>query len=120
MSGASRMIVLQVALHSFGTKLALIDRELLPRLEPDHFAVFDLELNAALDAAKAAMRFHELVRLARVLATCRREGERRTKTEVFLGHDQMRHLLPLIISSSPDAGADDKARKCRSDAGFPV
>ena len=114
------MIILQVALHAFGTKLPLIDREFLPRLEADHLVVFDLELNAALDAAKAAMRFHELVRLARVPAPCGRKGGRRTETEIFLGYDRMSHALPPVISSSPDAGADDKARKYPSDAGFPV
>jgi hypothetical protein len=81
------MIVLQVALHAFGTQLALVDRELFPRLEADYLVVFDLELDAALDATKAAMRFHELVRLARIPTARRCEGRPRTEAGLvfFLG-----------------------------------
>jgi len=43
-----------------------------------------LELNAALDVAKAAMGLHELVRLARVPATRGGEGGRRTETGLVL------------------------------------
>ena len=57
------MRTLQVTLHAFGTKHAAIERKLFPRLEADHFVVFDLELNAALLAAEAAVSLHQLVGL---------------------------------------------------------
>ena len=53
------MIILQVALHALRAEHAAIDRELFPRLESDDLVVFNLELNAALHAAEATMRFHE-------------------------------------------------------------
>src|SRR5439155_16268047 len=93
------MIVLQVAFHTFGTKLALIDRELFPRLEADYLVVFDLELNATLDAAKATMRFHEFVLLARVPDTRGCVDGRRTDTVMVVipGYDQMRNR-PLCFT----------------------
>ena len=56
----------------------------ITRLEADYLVVFDLELNATLDAAKATMRFHEFVRLARVPATRGCEDGRRTETGLVL------------------------------------
>ena len=63
------MFVLQVALDALGAEHAAIDRELFPRLEADDLVVVNLELNAALHAAEAAMRLHErAVRLLRPAA----------------------------------------------------
>src|SRR5262245_29365489 len=56
------MAILEISLHSFRAKHAVIYRKLFPRLEPDDFVVLHLELNPALHAAETAMRFHELVR----------------------------------------------------------
>src|SRR5688572_15213104 len=57
------MRTLQVALHSFGTQHASIEREILPRLEANHLVVADLELNPALLPAEAAMRLDEPIGL---------------------------------------------------------
>jgi hypothetical protein len=57
------MGALQIALHAFWAEHAAIEREIFPRLEADHLIVFDLELNAALLAAKAAVGLHKVVRL---------------------------------------------------------
>ena len=54
---------LQVALDALGTEHAVIERELLPRLEADDLVVLDLELDAALLAAEAAMRLDEPIGL---------------------------------------------------------
>jgi hypothetical protein len=59
------MVVLQIAFHPFGTELTLIDRELLPGLEADYLLVTDLELDAALYAAKAAVGFDQTLRSPR-------------------------------------------------------
>ena len=58
------MLVLHVALHALGAELALVEGELLPRLEADDLVVLHLELDAALLAAEAAVRLHEPVGLA--------------------------------------------------------
>src|SRR5690349_23029382 len=50
---------LQIPFHAFGTELAAIERELLPRLEAHHGVVAHLELDAALLAAEAAVRLHQ-------------------------------------------------------------
>ena len=54
-----RMVRLQVSLHALGTELAAIERKLLPRLESDDLVFADLELNAALLAAEAAVRLDQ-------------------------------------------------------------
>ena len=55
------MVALQIALDALGTEHAAVERELLPRLEADHAVLADLELNAALLAAEAAVRLHQPV-----------------------------------------------------------
>jgi hypothetical protein len=50
--------VLQVALHALGAQLALVERELVPRLEADDLVVLDLQDDAALLAAEAAVGLH--------------------------------------------------------------
>ena len=57
------MRALQVALHAFRAQHAAVEGELLPRLEADHLVVADLELNAALLSAEAAVRLHEPIGL---------------------------------------------------------
>ena len=43
--------------------MPLVERELLPRLEADDLIVLDLELDAALLAAEAAVRLDQMIRL---------------------------------------------------------
>ena len=57
------MRALQVALDALRAEHAAVERELLPRLEADDLVVADLELDAALLAAEAAVRLDEPVRL---------------------------------------------------------
>ena len=66
------MAALEVALDPFGTEHAAVHRELLPGLETDDRIVLDLELDATLHAAKAAMRLDETVRLPTPLPSTRR------------------------------------------------
>ncbi len=56
------MIVLEVTFHSFGTKLALVDREFFPGFKANHPFIMDFELNATLHTAKAAVGLDEAVR----------------------------------------------------------
>jgi hypothetical protein len=56
------MPALHVALHTLRTKHSVVEGKFLPRLEPDHVVAANLELNAALLAAEAAMRFHQAFR----------------------------------------------------------
>ena len=58
-----RMVVLEIALNPLGAEPTLVERELLPGLEPDHLVVFDQELDPALHPAKAAMGLDHLIRL---------------------------------------------------------
>ena len=57
------MAALQVALHALRAEHPLVEREVVPRLEADDQVVFDLELDAALLAAEAAVRRDDLVGL---------------------------------------------------------
>src|SRR5207247_5707508 len=54
---------LQIALHALGTEHAAVEGEILPGLEAYHLVVLDLELDAALHAAEAAVRLYDPVRL---------------------------------------------------------
>src|SRR6185312_2646702 len=58
-----RMALLQITLHAFWAEHPAIEREVVPRLDPDDRVVLDLQLHAALLPAETAMRFHERVRL---------------------------------------------------------
>ena len=55
------MVALEIALHPFWAKHAAVKWELLPRLEPDHAIVANLQLDSALLSAKAAMCFHQIL-----------------------------------------------------------
>ena len=67
------VVALQVALDALGAELALVERELVPRLEADDLVVLHLQLDAALLPAEAAVRLHRAVRVdARVPPTRRR------------------------------------------------
>ena len=62
--GAGQPVVvraLQVAADALGAEHALVEREVLPRLEADDLVVLDLELDAALLAAEAAVRLDQPV-----------------------------------------------------------
>ena len=54
---------LEVALDALRAELALVERELVPRLEPDDGVVPDLQLDAALLAAEAAVGLDDPVDL---------------------------------------------------------
>ena len=54
---------LQVALHALGAELALVEREVVPGLEADDLVVVDLQLDAALLAAEAAVGLDDPVDL---------------------------------------------------------
>src|SRR5687768_17801686 len=56
---------LQVAFHALRAEHAAVERKLLPRFEPNHLIVANLQLNAALLAAEATVRLHEPFRLRR-------------------------------------------------------
>ena len=72
------MRLLQVALDALRTQHALVEGKLLPRLEADDVVVLDLELDAALLAAEAAVGLDVLLRLdARVQTAVPRVGEMR-------------------------------------------
>src|SRR5215831_11893643 len=58
---AVRMLVLQISLDAFGAETPLIERKIFPGFEADYFVVLDLELDAALLAAKTAVRLHDAV-----------------------------------------------------------
>ena len=66
------VIVLQVAFDPLGTQLALIDRKIVPGLKADNPFVVDLELNAALHPAEAAVGFYQTVRLGLGVPAARR------------------------------------------------
>ncbi len=68
------MRALQVALDALGTEHPAIERELVPRLETDDPIVLDLELDAALLAAEAAMRLDQAIDLGAVRAVFERVG----------------------------------------------
>src|SRR5262245_32471129 len=53
------MGTLQVSLDSLGAEHPAIEREFLPRLEANHLVVANLQLNAALLTAEAAMRLDQ-------------------------------------------------------------
>src|SRR5688500_7566911 len=57
------MRALQVALHAFRAEHAPVEGKLFPRLESDDLVVTNLELDAALLAAEAAVRLDEPIRL---------------------------------------------------------
>ena len=58
-----RMAALKVALDAFRTEHPLVEWKVVARLESDNEVVFDLEIDAALLAAEAAMGRHDPVRL---------------------------------------------------------
>src|SRR5215471_9772073 len=58
------MLVLHVPLDALRAKLALIEREVLPGLEPDDLLVLDLELDPALLTTEAAVRLDQAIGLA--------------------------------------------------------
>ncbi len=56
-----RVTALEVALDTFRAELAFVERELVPRFEPDDRVVVDLQLDTALLTAEAAVRVDDLV-----------------------------------------------------------
>ena len=66
------MAALEVALDALRAQLALVEREVVPRLEADHGVVVDLQLDPALLAAEAAVRVDDSVDLEPGVPTARR------------------------------------------------
>ncbi len=66
--------VLEVALHALGAELALVEGEVVPGLEPHDLLVADLEDDAALLAAEAAVRLDRPVDLTVALPPSGRCG----------------------------------------------
>ena len=66
------MAALQVALDALRAQLALVERELVPRLEADDGIALDLEFDTALLAAETAVGVHHLVGLDAVVPPTRR------------------------------------------------
>jgi hypothetical protein len=65
------VVVLKVTLDTLGAEFASVEWELLPRLEANDLIVSDLELDAALLTAKAAMSFDKFLRFTAPLpAAC--------------------------------------------------
>jgi hypothetical protein len=64
MEQAIRMVVLHVAIDTFGAKLSAVEREFLPGLKTDHVIVANLKLDAALLATETTVGFDELLWLA--------------------------------------------------------
>lgn len=57
-----RVRSLQVTFHPFGTKLAVVDRELQPGFKTDNLIVFSEQLDAALLPAETTMGFDHAIR----------------------------------------------------------
>ena len=53
------MIVLQITLDALGQSMPRLNGKFLPRLKADHLVLANLELNAALLAAEAAVGLHQ-------------------------------------------------------------
>src|SRR6185503_17205329 len=56
-----RVMNLQVGRDSFGTETALVDREVITRLEPDDMVFFNQQVQTALDRAVRAVGRHNTV-----------------------------------------------------------
>jgi hypothetical protein len=70
---------LQVALDAFRAELALVEREVVPGFEADHFVVVHLQLDAALLTTETAVRVDDTIDLdTRVPSTGRRLVQVRT------------------------------------------
>lgn len=83
------MGALQITFYAFRTELALVKREFHPGLETDHLIFFHDQLDPALLAAEAAMRFHHAIRHgARIQANARSYGPMRSKVfgDFFRGY----------------------------------
>ncbi len=71
-----RVVRLHVALDALGAEPSLIEGKLQPRLEADDLILRDLQLDAALHAAKAAVRLDQTLHRRLVLPTLdRRVGD---------------------------------------------
>src|SRR4030095_12381793 len=71
---------LQIAFDAFRAQHAAIERKSLPRVEPDHLIVADLQLDAALLSAETAVRLHQTLGFdARRQARAGHRRERRAK-----------------------------------------
>src|SRR5690349_4012157 len=66
------MGVLEVPLHALRAELALVEREFVPRLEPDDLVTADLQDDPALLTAEAAVRLHLSIDFDARVPTARR------------------------------------------------
>ena len=88
---------LQIALDALGTEHAAVEGELLPRLEADDLIVLDLELNAALLAAEAAMRLAPACPARRRLRL-RADGVRQVRAELVDEVQAVVGVAAMVIS----------------------
>ena len=85
---------LEVTLDALRAQLALVERELVPRFEADDGVVADLQLDAALLTAEAAVRLHDAVGVdLRIPAAGRGDVEVRAVAgdQLLLGDGELRH-----------------------------
>ena len=55
------MATLQVALYALGAKHAMVERKIFPGFKPDDLILSNLQLNAALLSAEAAMSLDQFL-----------------------------------------------------------
>jgi hypothetical protein len=113
---------LQISLHALRAQHALVERELLPRFEPNHLVVPDFELNATLLPTEAAVRLHQPVGgvLALIVPAALRRGLR-VRAELV---GEALHTLgglshELVGSTGPSASTAPLTESCacRPDTG---
>ncbi len=92
---------LEITLHAFRAQHAAVERELLPRLEADDLVVADLELDAALLAAEAAVRLDQPIGLdARRQPRARHRRQMRTEAldDAQWIDRELRHVCTLPLA----------------------
>src|SRR6266545_4644855 len=100
------MIRLQVPLDSLRTQLALVERKLFPRLEPDDRISAYFKLQAALLTAKAAVRLDKFLRgITRLLLPASGRRVVRVGSELLYktgeASRRLSHALPPLYGSAP-------------------
>ena len=116
---------LQVALHALRAEHAAVEREVLPRLEADDLVVLDLELDAALLAAEAAVRLDEPVGLDAVSSRSPRHArdrcgpnccdDRSRSSTGTRGHVVHFESVPWLVHSRALREAEQRAPAARAD-----
>src|SRR6516225_7029018 len=97
---------LHVPLHSFRAKHPAIEGEFFPRFKANHPISAHFQLNAALLAAKTAMRLYQaLGGIARFVLPAARRGVRWVRAEALqqnIGRDgRLSHAAPPSVEAAP-------------------